>query len=63
MLRLYIEFPQPNEDGSKQTISAPAVELSGWTGLHSGILAGAVVVTGIAVMAYIKRANISIGRS
>lgn len=63
VLRLYIEFPQPVEEASKQTTSATPVESSGWTRLHSGILAGAVVLTGIAVMTYLKRANISIGGS
>lgn len=56
VLRLYLEFPEVIESTVPET-SAVIVEKSGWTSLHSGILAGAVILTGIGVVVYLKRAN------
>lgn len=61
VLRLFTEFPEPPEEipitQTSRTTTPPAVEKSGWTSLHSGVLAGAVVLTSMAVMVYLKRAN------
>ncbi|KAJ8447742.1 hypothetical protein Cgig2_015105 [Carnegiea gigantea] len=56
VLRLHLEFPDAIEQIPLQT-SATAVERSRWTSAHSGILAGAVVLMGISVAVYLKRAN------
>lgn len=56
VLRLHLEFPDPIEQIPRQT-SATAVKRSRWTSAHSGILAGAVVLTGISVAVYLKRSN------
>ena len=56
VLRLHLEFPEPVEQIPPQT-SVTAVKRSRWTSAHSGILAGTIVLTGISVAVYLKRAN------
>ncbi|KAK9735557.1 hypothetical protein RND81_04G212700 [Saponaria officinalis] len=56
ILRLYLEFP----DSTKHTIPESrviTVKNSGWMPRHSGVLAGAAVVTGIAIAVYLRRSN------
>ncbi|GAB4855738.1 CBS domain-containing protein cbscbspb3 [Ancistrocladus abbreviatus] len=56
VLRLHLDFA----DSSLQTQSETQIitPKSGWTSLHSGLLAGAVVIGGIGLLAYLKRSNI-----
>ncbi|KAH9623256.1 hypothetical protein KSS87_023112 [Heliosperma pusillum] len=56
VLRLFVEFPESIKQRSSET-SVPTVEKSGWTPRYPGVWAGAAVVTGIAVVVYLKRAN------
>ncbi|KAL9248155.1 hypothetical protein vseg_021510 [Gypsophila vaccaria] len=62
VLRLYLEFPKSLErtisDNGADTV-VDTVERSGWTLRHSGVLAGAAFVTGIAVVVYLRRTNTS----
>lgn len=57
VLRLHLEFPEPIEQTTRSETSAPTIEKSRWTSIHSGILAGAFVLTGVSVAVYLKRAN------
>ncbi|KDP23089.1 hypothetical protein JCGZ_00502 [Jatropha curcas] len=56
-LRLHLDF----SDSSQQTVTQAGkmtAERTGWGSFHSAILAGAVVLTGIGVLAYVKRSTL-----
>ncbi|KAL8159161.1 hypothetical protein V2J09_000698 [Rumex salicifolius] len=59
VLKLHLDFPE-TEQQEKPQMSTSTIEQrkSRWTTLNSGILAGAVVVTSIGVVTYLKRANV-----
>ncbi|KAK9691991.1 hypothetical protein RND81_09G233800 [Saponaria officinalis] len=62
VLRLYLEFPDTIKQTDSENIAdviVDNVERSGWTLCHSGVLAGAAVVAGIAVVVYLRRTNSS----
>lgn len=40
-----------------QGLSSPSVENDGWGSVRMGIFAGAVVLTSVGVLAYLKRTN------
>ncbi|XP_074320982.1 CBS domain-containing protein CBSCBSPB3-like [Silene latifolia] len=56
VLRLYVEFPESMKQRSSES-SVVTTEKSGWTPRYPGIWAGAALVTGVAVVVYLKRAN------
>ncbi|KAL4183508.1 hypothetical protein AMTRI_Chr11g98590 [Amborella trichopoda] len=56
VLRLHLDYSDHQEKShSKSTSGVEVMERRGWTSLHSGLLAGAVLLTGISVMVYLKR--------
>lgn len=57
VIRLFLEFPEAAEQTSSETSAVDIVERSGWTLFHSGIFAGAVVLTAVGVVVYLKRAK------
>ncbi|GMH11394.1 hypothetical protein Nepgr_013235 [Nepenthes gracilis] len=57
VLRLHLDFP----DSSPQIgsgIHTATTQRARWTTFHTGILAGATVLAGIGVVAYLKRSNV-----
>ncbi|KAL2941873.1 CBS domain-containing protein CBSCBSPB3 [Bienertia sinuspersici] len=55
VLRLYLEFPEAIKETNSEVSDAVAEKNSGWTTLHSGVLAGAVLVMTVGVVVYLKR--------
>uniref|UniRef100_A0A803L4W8 CBS domain-containing protein CBSCBSPB3 n=1 Tax=Chenopodium quinoa TaxID=63459 RepID=A0A803L4W8_CHEQI len=53
VIRLFLEFPEAVKETSSET-SATVVERSRWTSVHSGILAGTVMVTAVGVVVYLR---------
>ncbi|CAO2836567.1 unnamed protein product [Amaranthus hypochondriacus] len=54
VLRLFLEFPEATKEVISET-NATVLQKSGWTSIQSGILAGTLVLTAIAVAVYLKR--------
>ncbi|KAM1973628.1 hypothetical protein EV2_020573 [Malus domestica] len=57
VLRLHLDF----SDSSHRSVSGSGTTTTqrmGWTSLHTGVLASAVVLTGIGVLFYLKRTNL-----
>ncbi|KAJ4835024.1 CBS domain-containing protein cbscbspb3 [Turnera subulata] len=60
VLRLHLDYSETSQQTRAVEVEATAtttVQKSGWDSSSSGILAGAVVLTGVAVMVYLKRTN------
>ncbi|GAB4835516.1 CBS domain-containing protein cbscbspb3 [Ancistrocladus abbreviatus] len=57
VLRLHLDFAGSSQHTPSETQTITS-QKTAWTSLHSGILAGAVVLTAIGVLAYLKRSNI-----
>ncbi|TYG44057.1 hypothetical protein ES288_D11G068000v1 [Gossypium darwinii] len=56
VLRLYLDFPDSSQQITSQS-SVTAVETR-WASFHTGLLAGAVVLTSIGVLVYLKRSKL-----
>lgn len=56
VIRLFLEFPEAVKERSTE-ISDAVVERSKLTSLHSGILAGAVMMTAVGVVVYLRHAK------
>lgn len=54
MLRLHLDY---SDVKSVQELSSTCVEKDGWGSVRMGIFAGAVVLTSVGVLAYLKRTN------
>lgn len=55
---MFLEFPEATKEAIKEAISetnATVLQKSGWTSVQSGILAGSMALTAIAVLIYLKR--------
>lgn len=57
VLRLHLDYSDVNIEKSVQQLSTTSVEKDGWGSLPMGIFAGAVVLTSVGVLAYLKRTN------
>lgn len=53
VIRLFLDFPEAVKETTIE-ISTTAADRSRWTSLHSGILAGAVMVTAVGVVVYLR---------
>ncbi|PPD72313.1 hypothetical protein GOBAR_DD30788 [Gossypium barbadense] len=56
VLRLYLDFPDSSQQITSQS-SVTAAETR-WASFHTGLLAGAVVLTSIGVLVYLKRSKL-----
>ncbi|MBA0879804.1 hypothetical protein Goshw_014507, partial [Gossypium schwendimanii] len=56
VLRLYLDFPDSSQQITSQS-SVTAVKTR-WASFHTGLLAGAVVLTSIGVLVYLKRSKL-----
>ncbi|GAB2277273.1 CBS domain-containing protein cbscbspb3 [Dionaea muscipula] len=56
VLKLHLEFPDSNLQKRPETHTS-TVHRTRWSSVHSSILAGAVVLTGISFLAYVKRSS------
>ncbi|XP_038682313.1 CBS domain-containing protein CBSCBSPB3-like isoform X1 [Tripterygium wilfordii] len=56
VLRLYLDFSDSSQQTSAQL--SQTVQSSGWTSLHTGVLAGAVAITCVGVLVYLKRSKV-----
>lgn len=54
VLRLHLDY---SDVKAVQGLSSPSVENDGWGSVRMGIFAGAVVLTSVGVLAYLKRTN------
>ncbi|KAJ7957075.1 CBS domain-containing protein [Quillaja saponaria] len=57
VLRLHLDFVDSSKKVTDQPVTA-TTQRKGWVSAHSGILAGAVVLTSIGVMLYLKRSKV-----
>ncbi|KAL8473462.1 hypothetical protein ACS0TY_030336 [Phlomoides rotata] len=58
VLRLHLDYFNTSQDTRKQLSDTVTEEKAGMASLRYGILAGAVVITSIGVLVYLKRSNI-----
>uniref|UniRef100_A0A5B7ARS9 Putative CBS domain-containing protein CBSCBSPB3 n=1 Tax=Davidia involucrata TaxID=16924 RepID=A0A5B7ARS9_DAVIN len=58
VLRLHLDYSYSSPQKQKPESGTTTPDKTGWVSLHSGILAGAVVLTGIGVLVYLKRSNL-----
>ncbi|KAL9250302.1 CBS domain-containing protein [Drosera capensis] len=56
VLRLHLEFPDSTLQKRPETQTS-TMHRTGWSPVHSGVLAGAIVLTSISVLAYLKRSS------
>ncbi|KAK4726971.1 hypothetical protein R3W88_031888 [Solanum pinnatisectum] len=57
VLRLHLDYSDVTQEKSVQQLSSSSVEKDGWGSVRMGIFAGAVVLTSVGVLAYLKRTN------
>ncbi|XP_059283743.1 CBS domain-containing protein CBSCBSPB3 [Lycium ferocissimum] len=57
VLRLHLDYSDVNQEKPVQQLSTTSEEKEGWGSLRLGIFAGAVVLTSVGVLAYLKRTN------
>ncbi|KAL3322390.1 hypothetical protein AABB24_039822 [Solanum stoloniferum] len=57
VLRLHLDYSDITQEKSVQQLSSSSVEKDGWGSVRMGIFAGAVVLTSVGVLAYLKRTN------
>ncbi|CAN0858237.1 CBS domain-containing protein CBSCBSPB3 [Linum grandiflorum] len=55
VLRLHLDLPKSSDEKTKAELDTSIVERSQWRSYQFGILAGAVALTGIGVVVYLKR--------
>lgn len=58
VLRLHLDYAETHQEKSEPQISTATAEKSGFITPGTGIFAGAVVLTSIGVLVYLKRANV-----
>ncbi|XP_008781501.2 CBS domain-containing protein CBSCBSPB3 [Phoenix dactylifera] len=57
ILRLHIEDSDAKKEATRSKSDLATLQRRGWTSLQTGIVAGAVILTSIGVMAYLKRSK------
>ncbi|XP_058179928.1 CBS domain-containing protein CBSCBSPB3-like [Rhododendron vialii] len=58
LLRLHLDFSDSSQQKTGPESCSTSTEKTGWLTLRSGIFAGAVALTGIGVLVYLKRSNL-----
>ena len=58
VLRLHLDYYDPSHQTSPPSSTTTTTKRAGLVSLHSGILAAGVVLAGIAVVVYLKRAKL-----
>ncbi|KAF7136577.1 hypothetical protein RHSIM_Rhsim08G0049800 [Rhododendron simsii] len=58
LLRLHLDFSDSSQQKTRPESCPTSAEETGWLTLRSGIFAGAVALTGIGVLVYLKRSNL-----
>ncbi|KAG5534846.1 hypothetical protein RHGRI_022837 [Rhododendron griersonianum] len=58
LLRLHLDFSDSSQQKTKPESCPTSAEKTGWLNLRFGIFAGAVALTGIGVLVYLKRSNL-----
>ncbi|KAA8531118.1 hypothetical protein F0562_005827 [Nyssa sinensis] len=58
VLRLHLDYSDSNLQKQKQESITTTTHTTGWVSMRSGIFAGAVVLTGISVLVYLKRSDL-----
>ncbi|XAR73158.1 hypothetical protein NMG60_11007029 [Bertholletia excelsa] len=61
VLRLHVDFSDSGTERKESESLKTTAEKTGWLTPRSGILAGAVALTGIGVLVYLKRSNPTLG--
>lgn len=57
VLRLHIDDSDTTKEATGSKSDLPTVQRRGWSSLQTGIVAGAIVLTGIGVTVYLKRSK------
>ena len=58
LLRLHLDFSDSSQQKTEPESCTIATEKTGWLTLRSGVLVGAVALTGISVLVYLKRSDL-----
>ena len=58
VLRLHLDFSDSSQQTRSLSSTTTTAQRPGWSSLNSGILAGAVVLTSMGVLIYLKRTNL-----
>lgn len=59
VLRLHLDNSESSQQNkSKSSLSTATVQRTGWSSFHAGILAGAVALTSIGLLVYMKRSRV-----